>query len=328
MKPKSQTRTIEAVIQFPKRLVGGVDLCGREFMIEIAGHKGVMVMPRTEQGLLKDTKGITKVSSIGTNLIQPTSKILKDLTTVEWGKMLSSKGVSSFQSCIIYFQFHKNQHYKVAAKKIAGEVDNYFSKLILYLEIITGINIESESKDGLLRASEPPFYAFNNGTINQVNNATFSVNVTLHGMSSGIQVSEVLMAIDYSNQGLEPNIAHKYIHDAKGALKIHDYRKSIIDAGTALEIALTRICESHLSKNNHDNFVKDVLKKYKTLGGRLTLADILNFDLTEKRELIYKKLVEPRNEAVHTGTVHNRTQIAQAVEIASTIVKKYCDYYE
>ena len=298
-----------------------------EFKIEIVGYKGVMVMPRPEQGLLKDTKGITKVSSIGTNLIQPPSKILKGLTSVEWGKMLSSKGVSSFQSCIIYFQFNKNQHYKVAAQKISGEVYNYFTKLELFLEIISGMNFENEFAEKI-NESEPSFHTTNDSKISNVNSGVFSFKAILYGTGDGIQVSEIAQAINYSNRALEPNIAHKYIRDAKYSLKNDDYRKSIIDAGTAVEIALTRICESHLSKNNHGKFVKEVLKKYKTLGGRLTLADILNFDLTEKREIIDNKLVTLRNEAVHKGTVHNRTQIAEAVEIASAIVKKYCDYYE
>ena len=60
---------------------------------------------------------------------------------------------------------------------------------------------------------------------------------------------------------MSPHISHYYLHNARTGLKENDLRKSTIDIGTALEIALTEKCESILKQKNDQKFINEILKK-------------------------------------------------------------------
>ena len=311
---------IETQVDFPGDLMGDPDLSGQNFPIVIAGYKGVMIMPQLQSDWKKSFSQIPSQASLD----HPKSKL--KYNNFDWGRTLSSNGISSFKACIICFEFNKNQHYKVAATKIARESYNYFDKMVLFLDIIAETTIRNDYARETKKI-QPTFYTNYKGKVFNVSERFYYATAILPP-SSGIQRKQISESIKYSNQNFDPNIAHKYICDARYALRNNDLRKSIIDTGTALEIALTRICEANLRKTNPQKYVDEILRKFKTLGGRLLLADILNFDLITTKNDVYKSIVEPRNKTIHQGIIHSRGQIENAVKIGGLIIKKHCSYYE
>ena len=77
-----------------------------------------------------------------------------------------------------------------------------------------------------------------------------------------------------------------------------NWRVAIIDAATAVEVALTAGLIARLSDEASSHVTQELLDKTRTLGGRLGLAKRLGMPLPDK---INEDLVQRRNAVVHQG---------------------------
>lgn len=116
-----------------------------------------------------------------------------------------------------------------------------------------------------------------------------------------------------ANEGLPPSEAQLLIRDARGELRRGRTRRSVIDAGTAVELTLA-------------NFNASVTKVRPKKGGFLMLGGyVKNTKIARAGGLpptTNKKLVQPRNKAVHENRIPSRPDAAAAVDIARAIVHR------
>jgi len=319
-------RIIETDVHLKREIICSPQLSGYELNIVVAGYQGKLIMPQIRDEWKHKFKESSGFSSIW-QLRYPSCELLKFNEDSEWGRVCNSDGVISVERCVVSFTFKKYQHYKVAAKSIASAINNYMDELLLFIEVITG-SICKSNGNKKISTHTSSFETIYNGKIRYLNTASTTVEMYFVMDTVGMQSTEMQNAADLVNQELKPHIAHCYLRDARKAVQERDNRKSIIDVGTALEIALTEICKKKLLTDNSNKFTDIALKKFRTLGGRLMLADSLGFDLFEQRNIIQQKVIALRNDAVHNGQVHTREEVNEAIEIATKIIKHYCKYYE
>lgn len=84
----------------------------------------------------------------------------------------------------------------------------------------------------------------------------------------------------YSSQARQPALEYRLILEAYKGFSVGDYRKATIEAATAAEIALVKGITSIPNENNLFDINELIQnKKYRTLGGRLKLAEKVNLVL-------------------------------------------------
>lgn len=128
---------------------------------------------------------------------------------------------------------------------------------------------------------------------------------------------EACMALTVT--GRKPPAEWLFIGDARSLMKTGDYRRAVIDAGTAAELAMTEILDQYLATTESDTR-NALLSRSRTLEGRATLIKELNAG--EIPTDFTPGLKNPRNRAAHGGEQPTRSVAQKAVEIAEEIVEQ------
>lgn len=116
-----------------------------------------------------------------------------------------------------------------------------------------------------------------------------------------------------------PPEAWLLIRDAKSLCNAGQYRRAVIDAGTAAEVAMNELLDRYFAGT--DEKVRDLLySKYQTLGGRAQLLGKLDAGTVPDR--MQQLLSEPRNMAAHNGWLADRQTASNAIETAVILVEQ------
>lgn len=110
-----------------------------------------------------------------------------------------------------------------------------------------------------------------------------------------------------------PPLAWTLLTAAMRSAAIGDTRNAVIDAATAVEVALTEALRSRLSPEASPQVVAAILDRSRMLGARLELAREFALPLPES---IQATLVRPRNNLVHRGEEVSARQVESAVAAA------------
>jgi HEPN domain-containing protein len=124
-------------------------------------------------------------------------------------------------------------------------------------------------------------------------------------------------SLDLASSGIDAPDEYRLLRDAQNALDQHHFRKVAIDAGTAVELALTRALEVRI---NDPAIAEALMKKFRMLGGRITLARKYELELPET---IQTDLVQLRNAATHRYAVVSREAAERALELSREVVETH-----
>lgn len=115
-----------------------------------------------------------------------------------------------------------------------------------------------------------------------------------------------------------PPLEWTLIRDARALLDAEQTRRAVIDAGTAAELAITRLIDERLATTSEA--VKDaLLAKYRMLGQTSSLLLKLGGQLPRGFQ---QALIEPRNIATHAGTPPCKEVADLAVAAATEVVEQ------
>lgn len=110
---------------------------------------------------------------------------------------------------------------------------------------------------------------------------------------SGDEWRGILAAV---REGKEPPLEHLLIRDANAAFARGFFRRAVIDAAAALEIALVRVLDEKIEELPEKQ--RGRLDNRPTLGVYISVAEISGFEFEVTFEEL-KQLVDARNDAVH-----------------------------
>lgn len=133
--------------------------------------------------------------------------------------------------------------------------------------------------------------------------STGSINMVMSDEKTALTLAKLKVILKLTSMGTPLALEYELQLAAYRALRSTDYRKAIIETAVAAEVLLTRACQNALAGMGV-RAPKKILEKFRTLGGRVTLADILQVGLPGVD--LKAKLVEPRNAVVHQGLAADR----------------------
>jgi hypothetical protein len=122
--------------------------------------------------------------------------------------------------------------------------------------------------------------------------------------------------LGFAREGISPPIEHVLAVSARTEFRSGQFRRAVIDAGTAVELSLTHVFEAEigvLSPALRDS----IIKEHRTLG---KLVALLGNSL-QLPEGISKELVSLRNKVIHRNYQPTRMEAKKAVDIAVDLAR-------
>jgi hypothetical protein len=132
-----------------------------------------------------------------------------------------------------------------------------------------------------------------------------------------IGAQQLQQCIDHSQSHGPPPSEWMLIRDANSLCVGQDYRRSVLDAGLAVELAVTKLIRTHLAATGHPNIDRE-LRRNRMLG---PLCDYWIRECGGTLPADYQtRLVKRRNNATHAGTLFPESDVRDAISVARDIV--------
>ncbi len=122
--------------------------------------------------------------------------------------------------------------------------------------------------------------------------------------------------LNAASSGAKPPEAHLFLRDARRELGAMRYRRSVLDAATAAEIALTKLRDDVLFDS--DPTVGEYVREKAQQIGRL--VDFLNKQGRKLPDRIQQEIAEPRNKAIHEGREPDEETATKALVKAEEVL--------
>lgn len=240
-----------------------------------------------------------------------------------WGKPCGyPEGDSLLHKVLFVFEV---ENLEDDGKKIKKSFISWFHLLLDYIEILSNQNARTDQSLNIYGDSFNVFYWQHNGKAKGIS-STESVVISLDNWQKCIDSEIFLRACKLASSGLQPKLSYKLYLEANKAYLQKDYRKTVIECGTAIEYALTeKIISVFKTCGKSSCEILRLLDQRgnKTLGGRFNLADErLNIDLLQNEYDYRKVLIGPRNDAIHDGQFISERDARRAIEYTQKLLSE------
>lgn len=308
--PLLPTDEIEAFLFFKNDLPFLADCLGKVVPFTINGTKAIFCTPQFPS---KPTNN----SKISTNLSRPLNCQYK-ASNVFWGQVMNTTtGECRVRSCFIKMNsIVPNQ----TSTGLLEEIDSWYLRFLDNLTVLSGYNVRGIRKaETLSPIGFDRFELFLNGKhfsdyANQditINSAYADSNHKRH-KQYGISYENLKKAIEVTSQNKKPVIEWYFVMDSLESFQLKNYRKAILDAATAVEIALHGVIEKNIQGG--EKFKKEILQNYNSLSKKRSLCKALAINLPSyDYQHQFEKL---RNQAIHAGRLPTKEEAEQALKIA------------
>ena len=114
---------------------------------------------------------------------------------------------------------------------------------------------------------------------------------------------------------------HLFLRDARAAFRREDYRKAVIDAATAAEVALSKVIRQRLTGAGRDaKAIEQIFKKTSGVVELDELYSVLDDPPPISRERLMNQVAEKRNEAAHAGISPTPDLARQSIATVSELL--------
>jgi len=240
-----------------------------------------------------------------------------------WNKNIRKPLVTHLKACIFEFEVeqtsiqYSNYLYGLGhpqgeqLTEIFSSYDEWFEDFRTWLEALTMQDLERSDRpksmqmvgSGLLIWTEP------NDLISlpaSANHIKLSIDKTLERYK--ISLPKMRLALKLTESGSLPPLTHILLRDSRAAFRRRQYRRAVIDAGSAVETCLKDYAAA----------------RGINLGARPMLGSIINNgplqSLIHMPPNTQAKLVNTRNDAIHHNRVPSQHQTKAAISIATKII--------
>lgn len=134
-----------------------------------------------------------------------------------------------------------------------------------------------------------------------------------------ISAEQLQRCIEHAQRHGPPPDEWLLIRDANSLCAGHDYRRAVLDAGLAAELAVTTLIRTHLTATNHPD-VNSQLNAHRMLGKLCSYW--INTCGGSLPENFRQRLIERRNAATHAGMQIPKADVQDAIAVAREIVEQ------
>lgn len=187
-----------------------------------------------------------------------------------------------------------------------------------WLEVITGAWLRRPDRhgDGSITSGNRYAWYFDGERAVMLKPKQRTIVVRLGGPGPGLDAWRT--ALRLAGEGREIPIEYRLLRDARVSLELGEYRRSVLDAATTAEIALSALLDQLAAPTGPN--VADLIKSSNRDLGRLikTLRRTLAAPIPDS---LQSQLVEPRNQAIHAGAVPSQEDSRIAISVAAEVLE-------
>ncbi|NOX64617.1 MAG: hypothetical protein GXO85_02180 [Chlorobi bacterium] len=287
----------------------------QSFIFSINGFKGRIYTPGLCIGFKDDEMNFNKT------LEEPSCEYMfRD--PIHWGYIVSWPNGNSRISCLkleidipskINIDDIKENLLSKTNSWIARFEVNVFAKHLLFGRF----NIQVENEDPTNYA----YYHLNQAsqTYQKLTSDTIrSVSINIH--DNFLNPSELKLIVDNTSRNLESKLEYQLLCESQSALYNGDYRKSILNGATALEVCLTRVLKLNLQIND-----KKLLLKFLNMNNSISKKREILSEFTPLKMPLEKYQVDVekiRNSVIHAGFEPNKIQAEKAYNIVARAINQ------
>lgn len=320
--------TIEDMAMVAKTVSGTVgcgffatlDCLGKTFASEIAGHRVTVSMPVLET---KDDKvEIAAPSMTGIRLDNP----IFESASLFWGRLfpLDKPVVARVGKLGITTEVRANDLLKSKTlREMVRASEQWWTAVSSWIEVLTGQQIkrigpERRSAGG----REGPLSILPTSTEETM---TWFVREMMRPDVTGIaEPAQLHASFVLAGRGEMPPDDWLFIRDARSLFRAGEYRRAVMDVGSAAELAIMRLIENKLTKQGKSTvyIAKQVDKAAKcTLGGKKTLFET-QLKLGKLPPNFQSIVIDKRNDAVHLKAEIRQIDAKRAIGKTHKLVEK------
>ncbi|MGY5309583.1 hypothetical protein [Nocardia gipuzkoensis] len=297
------------------------DCLGQTFRSRTANHELSLTLPARTDGT--DGSGLQRA---------PWTYVLEGddrdacWSDDEWGSVAGAAAetptYAHIKRCVVHSEVAANNEveFKAAAQRFGDELAVWWSSVCDWLDILTLQDFASlkRAQRSILNDSVQMWSGDSAG----VRKAGISYQV----FTGGVHQVEVLdayqlqAALDLAARGAQPDAEWLFMRDARSLFNAGEYRRAVIDACTAAELAVTALID-----RKFDDDGTSQAERKREFGSHRGLSKLKQ--LHKKRQAsgqLPKRLVDevgaPRNKAAHKGAFLSRAEAGTAIRTAAEVV--------
>lgn len=282
-----------------------IDLLGTKFEVKIQNASGDLIFPK-----LQSKEGLNQKLSH-----EIEDKYTNRFGNTDWGTLKGDEHFFSLRNLafdLSFFSHDKEMDSKHIAFTYEGELKSWLNRLIYFLEIKMQTQYHFIYEQG--QKHQTTLCLDQSGNDLGLFSSTFlPVYFSIH---NGINVckSDVRSCVNAVNKGLKPLPESSILREAVINFNDRNFRSSVIESGTSIEICLTRLLRKIMISKLSENETLSLLKKYHSLSGRISLAKVFGLPLDKWKN--FKAIEKPRNDAVHAGKTPTIKEAKECLDMA------------
>jgi hypothetical protein len=202
-------------------------------------------------------------------------------------------------------------------RRLYESTGDWLRRLRAWIEVATGQDLDPTVVTPAVRADLNLFRVDSQGSAERIRDERpITVESIVERNYVGIATWQAVLYRVGLNE--EPPTERLLLHDARMGLLRHHPRRAVLDAGTAAEIALSRMLDAELA--GVPVAVGEMVRRQNRELGRLINAlRALGIQLPDE---LQPKLAEPRNMAIHSGQEPDIAVARSAVTLAGEVVEQ------
>ena len=202
---------------------------------------------------------------------------------------------------------------------LSGEMDSWLIAVTDWLAVLTDQNF-LQLGSSQLSVSEIGFHAWSGDEAGTRHTPSGSNLFNVQRPPDAISANDLERGVQLARKCHRPETEWLLIRDARSLASEGEYRRAVLDAGSAAELALTALLETHLYPAG-DPIREALIDRCRTLGALKDLA--LQLIPEKVPEQLQDDVIAPRNDAVHRAdepVTRNTAEkaIVKAIEVVAT----------
>jgi hypothetical protein len=323
---------LQAILRLPTPFIADFDLLRADlFNVSVAGVEGSISLP-----ILVPDPGPAGEPRLGS---PPLTGIREDVDWEQyfddpwggWGRVvqyhemqgIEGPGAAHVNGVVLRFPLPVDDigdPAEVAAglgHRVYESIGDWLRRLRVWIEVATGQDLDPTVVTPAVRADLNLFHVDSQGSAKGIQDQR-PIRTESIVERSFVDIATWRAVLNRAGSNEEPPTERLLLHDARMGLRRRHPRRAVLDAGTAAEIALSRLLDAELA--GAPAAVGAIVRRQnRELGRLITALRALGVQLSDE---LQPKLVEPRNTAIHSGQEPDIAVVRSAVTLAGEVVEQ------
>ena len=308
-------KKLKGILKFETELDWSKDVLDKSFNTVITDIHCTLFFPKLNELWFEDKNN--DLDYLHMSLKSPSSADTWYIGNKEktWGYLKSyPTGISHISDLFCIFHLDENNDINDVSKKLYDGINSWKNTFYKYLKLLSK---QLRFKDNKTNESPSLTLYFNSSRIQDNHEFTFECIEYEDCITSDI----VIRALTLTKTNFHIPLHYNLILDAYNELENSNYRKAVIDAATSLETLLTQKIITEFTKQNI-TFGDKLLRDYSMISNKFKLLKILDIPIPSTD--YKKKILEPRNKAVHGGNPLDKKTAIMAIKEVEKYLDTFC----